>query len=188
MTQTFPPNLSESPSFAHRPGTVDDLNAVLALLDAAVEWLVARGQPEQWGTEPWSAKPATVDRMREMIAEGDLWVAIDADDEVVGAMIVSETPLPYVDPVDEREVYVRLLISAPVHRGANIGGSLLDRAKSIARERGIELLRVDCFAGANGLLVRYYETQGFRPVSPFEVKGWPGMLLAQRVPAPKHAS
>lgn len=183
MTHQSAPNVTDSQPFRHRPGTGDDLDAVLALLDAAVAWLVARGQPEQWGTEPWSSRPPAVERMQEMIAEGDLWVAVanDPDETVVGALIVNESPMPYIDPADERELYVRLLVSDPAHRGANIGGSLLDRAKSIARERGIDLLRVDCFAGANGSLVRYYESQGFRPSAPFEVKGWPGMLLAQRV-------
>ena len=58
---------------------------------------------------------------------------------------------------------------------------MLDRTKAIARDRGIDLLRVDCFAGGDGSLVRYYESQGFRRMQPFQVKGWPGMLLAQRV-------
>lgn len=175
-----------SAHFTHRPGTGADLDAVMRLFDAAVAWLVARGQPEQWGTEPWSADPARVERMRvaisgEAVNGGEFWVAVDEADHVVGATIVSETPMPYIEPVAERELYVGLLISDPAHRGENIGGSLLDRAKAIARERGIDLLRVDCFAGGDGSLVRYYESQGFRQVRPFEVKGWPGMLLAQRV-------
>lgn len=173
--------MPDSSPFPHRPGSVDDLDAVMRLFDAAVEWLVARGQPEQWGTEPWSTDPARVERLRTALQEGESWVAVDDAGTVVGATIVSEKPMPYIEPVAERELYVGLLISDPAHRGANIGGSLLDRAKAIARDRGIDLLRVDCFAGGDGSLVRYYESQGFRRVQPFEVKGWPGMLLAQRV-------
>ncbi|MGN6482943.1 MAG: GNAT family N-acetyltransferase [Thermomicrobiales bacterium] len=180
MTTTTDPAPTQA-AVPHRPGTVDDLPALMALFDAAVAWLVARGQPEQWGSEPWSANPALVERMRAAIGDGEFWVAIDGTGKVVGATIVSETPMPYIEPVEERELYVCLLISDPAHRGANIGGSLLDRAKAIARDRGIDLLRVDCFAGGDGSLVRYYESQGFERVQPFEVKGWPGMLLAQRV-------
>ncbi|MGC4192275.1 MAG: GNAT family N-acetyltransferase [Thermomicrobiales bacterium] len=176
MTDTVP--------FSHRPGSVDDLDAVMSLFDAAVAWLVERGQPEQWGTEPWSTDPAKVDRVRELIAEGDIWVAVDSHGRVVGATLVNEAPMPYIDPASERELYVRLLITDPAYRGRNFGGALLDHAKAIARERGIDLLRVDCFAGGDGALVRYYESQGFQRVHPFEVKGWPGMLLAQRVPSP----
>ncbi|MGB3330826.1 MAG: GNAT family N-acetyltransferase [Thermomicrobiales bacterium] len=174
--------MPESTSVAHRPGRIDDRDAVLALLDAAVEWLVARGQTDQWGTEPWSSRPAAVERIGDLIQEGDLWLAVGPAEAIVGAMIVNEAPMPYIEPAEERELYVRLLVSDPRHRGANIGGSLLDRAKDIAHQRGIALLRVDCFAGADGSLVRYYESQGFRPVSPFAVKEWPGMLLAQRIP------
>lgn len=177
------PVTSSPASFRIRPGSVDDLDAIMALFDAAVEWLVERGQPEQWGTDPWSANPATVDRVRGLIEEGDLWVAVAPDSvgTVIGATIVNEAPMPYIDAASERELYVRLLISDPAHRGSNIGGALLDRAKEIARDRGIDLLRVDCFGGAEGRLVRYYESQGFQQVAPFDVKGWPGMLLAQRV-------
>jgi len=38
-------------------GTADDLPAVLAMLDAAVEWLAASGRAGQWGTDPISADP-----------------------------------------------------------------------------------------------------------------------------------
>lgn len=177
------PKPTKPTAIHHRRGSVDDLDAVMALLDAAVDWLVARGQPEQWGTQPWSADPVKVRRMREMIAESDLWVATGAQGVVIGALIVNEAPMPYIQPAPERELYIRLLVSDPAHRGERIGGRLIDKAKVIARRRGIGLLRVDCFAGGDGSLVRYYESQGFQPVAPFEVKGWPGMLLAQRVPS-----
>ena len=46
---------------ALRTGSTADLDAVLALLDGAVRWLVAQGRTGQWGDQPWSASEAAAD-------------------------------------------------------------------------------------------------------------------------------
>ncbi|MFF7895340.1 hypothetical protein ACFZDI_26285 [Streptomyces sp. NPDC007907] len=48
---------------------------------------------------------------------------------------------------------------------------------------GVSLLRVDCYAGDDGKLVRYYESNGFTRTEAFTVgeSQWPGQLLARRV-------
>jgi len=56
----------------------------------------------------------------------------------------------------------------------------------LAREAGVRLLRVDCFAGGDGALVRYYEQQGFTRDTAFAVPrvndvDWPGQVLVQRL-------
>ena len=48
------------------------------------------------------------------------------------------------------------------------------------------MLRVDCFAGGDGALVRYYEKQGFTRDVEFAVprvngSDWPGQVLVQRL-------
>ena len=49
-----------------------------------------------------------------------------------------------------------------------------------ARAAGAVLLRVDCWAGASRL-VQWYEEQGFRRVSTFDVGEWRGQLFELRV-------
>ena len=101
-----------------RPGGPGDIAAVLALGDEAVKWMNARGNTQQWGTEPWTGNQK---------------------------------------------------------REAAIG----DQA------RGIGLVRVDCWAGQDGSLVRVYEKYGFSRVQDFTVAlpagEWPGTLLAMRL-------
>jgi hypothetical protein len=41
-------------------------------------------------------------------------------------------------------------------------------------------MRVDCYAGGTGDLVRYYERNGFVRTETFTVKEWPGQVLEQR--------
>ncbi len=64
-----------------------------------------------------------------------------------------------------------------------MGSALLAHAAEETRRAGVSLLRVDCYAGDDGKLVRYYEANGFTPVQSFTVgeNDWPGRLLARRV-------
>lgn len=161
----------------------DDVPAVLGLLDGATEWLVARGRTDQWGTEPHSTSPRRVAQIISFADEDGLWLA-EADGRVVGALAVGAA-MPYVSPATEPELYVRLLVTERASAGQNIGGELLEHARLLAREAGVGLLRVDCFAGGDGALVRYYEKQGFTRTESFAVpvsdSEWPGQVLAQRL-------
>ncbi|WP_329006158.1 GNAT family N-acetyltransferase [Kribbella sp. NBC_00709] len=164
----------------------DDVPAVLALLDGATEWLVARGQTEQWGTAPHSTSPRRVAQITGFADEDGLWVAqAEADGRVVGALAVGAA-MEYLPPATEPELYVRLLVTERASAGQNVGGVLLDHARELARDAGAGLLRVDCFAGGDGALVRYYERQGFTRDVAFAVPrvnepDWPGQVLAQRL-------
>jgi hypothetical protein len=57
----------------------------------------------------------------------------------------------------------------------------LDHARADCLARDLTLLRVDCRAGGQGKLVRYYESAGFTPTQSFDREGWPGQLLVQRL-------
>ncbi len=158
-----------------REGGPADLERVLALFDEAIEWLVARGQPEQWGREPWSARPETRDRVRGLVSRG-LWLA-EREGETVGALTVGEAPDYVEDEAPAEELYIQLLITSRRHAGEGIGALLVGHAERLARESGAGVLRVDCWAGAPAL-VAWYESQGFARTSTFEVAGWPGQVLA----------
>ena len=86
-----------------RRGGPGDADAVIALFDEAVAWLVARGQTGQWGSEPTSRNEKMVARVREWAAGDGLWVMDDG--AVVGALVVGERP-EHVHAVDEPELYV----------------------------------------------------------------------------------
>ena len=163
-----------------RPGTHDDFDSVIALMDEAIAWLTAQGRTGQWGSEPLSASSGKVSRMRSEVEANDLWMA-EVDGQPVGAMLLGEEPMPYVAAVDERELYLHLLITSRRHSGQGIGRALVNQARAVAIERGIHLIRVDCYAGDDRKLVAAYERMGFVPTEPFMVKEWPGQVLAMRV-------
>ena len=171
-----------------RAGGTADVPAVLALLDKAVTWLVAQGRPGQWGTRPLSAEPRQQARVSGWAREGGLHLAY-LSGQPVGALAVGTAP-GYVPPATEPELYVNLMVSDHEYAGRGIGGRLLNHARDLARAAGTPLLRVDCYAGDDGALIRYYEKQGFRRVAPFSVeladdRVWPGQLLEDRLITPE---
>ncbi|PRX92287.1 GNAT family N-acetyltransferase [Allonocardiopsis opalescens] len=163
-----------------RRGGPQDAGALLEMFDGAVAWLARTGSAGQWGSRPWSAQPRRAERVREMASDPDLWIA-ELEGAVAGALIVGAQPVPYVEPAGEPERYVRLLISARRFAGRSVGARLLEHAEGLARAEGVGLVRVDCWAGGGGRLVRYYEGRGFVRAGVFEVGGWPGQVLARRL-------
>jgi GNAT superfamily N-acetyltransferase len=155
-----------------------DEAALLALFDEAVEWLLDRGQPGQWGTEPWSQAERSRAAVRAMIAGGGLSL-LEEDGVVIAALELGER-WDWVAAAQEPEMYVRLLLVARTHAGRAIGAALLRRAAARARDAGVDLLRVDCWAQAP-TLVAFYERCGFVKAGTFTQDGWRGQVFEQRV-------
>ncbi|MFE2872214.1 GNAT family N-acetyltransferase [Embleya sp. NPDC059259] len=166
--------------------TVDTtaLPIVLGMLDRAVTWLVAHGREGQWGTEPWSTRPEAVQRVETTLHGGHIRLA-EIGGEPAGVCVASDTPSPYIPAVDEPEWFVNLLVTDRRFAGAGVGAALIEDVRREAAERKAELVRVDCYAGGDGALVRQYRALGFTPVTTFLVERpgqppWPGQLLEWR--------
>ena len=160
-------------------GGAGDGARLLALFDDAVRWLVARGQTGQWGSEPFSAHPARVERADAWAASGGLWFAEDDAGGTAGAIVLGAAH-DYVPPAERPELYVQVLLTAAAWRGRGVGARLIDHAVALARERGAEQLRVDCWDGVPELPAQY-ERLGFTRTGSFDGDGWPGALLVRAV-------
>jgi GNAT superfamily N-acetyltransferase len=170
-----------------RPGGAGDAEAVVRLFDEAVDWLVARGQTGQWGSEPFSAQAGNVERARGWARDGGLWFAVGRDDDGgapgvprmadAGAIVLGDA-FDYVPPPDRPELYVQVLLTRASWRGRGVGRRLVEHAAGVARDQGAERLRVDCWDGTPDLPAAY-ERLGFTRVGSFDVKGWPGAILVR---------
>jgi hypothetical protein len=76
-----------------RAGSSADIEAVLALFDANVAWLVARGNSAQWGSEPWSGSPKLVAFAPELLSSGVVTIA-EINGEAVGTSVVADPRCP----------------------------------------------------------------------------------------------
>ena len=172
---------SDGSAFALRRGGPADAAVVVALFDDAIEWMVKHELTDQWGTEPFSSNPKRVAKCEEWAAGGGLTIA--ERDGVAAAAIVLGEAMPYVPPATEPELYVQVLIGSRRSEARGAGARLLRHAEAVGRERGVNQLRVDCFAGNNGRLVNYYAGCGFTPTETFTVDQagaiWPGQILVK---------
>ncbi|MEU9475601.1 GNAT family N-acetyltransferase [Streptomyces sp. NPDC048191] len=168
-----------------REGGPDDLPVILAMLDSSVEWLVSQGRTEQWGTEPLSQRPRTVESVVGYMDEGTAYLA-EIDGVPAATLILTDAPGAYLSRLPspgEPERYIHWLASDRRFKGRGAGAALLAHAAEVTRRAGVSLLRVDCYAGADGKLVAYYEANGFTPTQTYTAgeNDWPGQVLARRV-------
>ena len=105
---------------------------------------------------------------------------LEQDGAVLAALVHGPTAHDYVPAATGPEDYVLLLVSAPTPEARGAGRRLLDESWSRVRAQGLDRQRVDCYAGSEGKLVRFYESAGFTTTDGFEVAGWPGQLLGRR--------
>jgi len=165
-----------------RHGTAADVAPVLALYDQAVEWLVANGRPGQWGTRSFSVQPQLVAQISEVTASGTMRIAQVDGNDPAGAMWLAEAP-SYAPPPDQPELYLHGLVVDRTRSGQGIGRALLDHALGEAERSGARQVRLDCWAGGDQALVRYYQRAGFNVVGQITLgDGWPGMFLTRQVP------
>ncbi|MFE5582651.1 GNAT family N-acetyltransferase [Kitasatospora sp. NPDC056531] len=169
-----------------RNGGPADIPDILSLLDGAVSWLAGQGRTGQWGDQPFSTNQARVDQVSSYAAEPFLIrLAVDDDGRTVGCCVLSEDRGRWIPAVDERELYVRNLVTDRSRKGSGIGAALIADAIEETRRRGIGLLRVDCYGGADRALVAQYRALGFTETETFEVEQptgiWPGQVLAIRL-------
>jgi len=167
-----------SGSMRIRPGDETDGPTVVAIFDEAVAWLVERGQTEQWGATPFSERPGIRERVHGFRIGGGLQIA-EREGEPVGVLVVGPAPA-YAPPASMPEPYIILLLSSRRLAGHGIGHALVNRAIELGHERGAEILRVDCWAHAPGL-VRWYEKQGFERSGRFELNGWQGQVFTMQL-------
>ena len=70
----------------------------------------ARGNTEQWGTEPWTGSREREAVIGELAHGGGMRIAEAQDGTVQGALVITSSPQRYVPAADEEELYVTYMV------------------------------------------------------------------------------
>lgn len=146
-------------------GSVDDVPALVDLLEEAGAWLSARGI-EQW---PAGSNRAQEAMLRHQVAAGTVLVLRDGGRLAGGCVLSTE-----IDALWRRHPgrasYLHKLVVARYAAGAGLGAHLVRSAESWSRARSCEWLRLDCW-DENDALRSYYRGLGFVELDPSESHG-----------------
>jgi GNAT superfamily N-acetyltransferase len=136
------------------PAKVEDVDAVLAILDEAAAWIIDQKFPFVWKPGEFSRKA-----FLDQIARGEVLLGY-VDGKPAGTFI-----LQWSDPFwwGERSPdagYIHKFAVRPAHMGRGLGDAMLRWAEARARSEGKKFLRLNCIAEDKGIR-RYYEKAGF---------------------------
>ncbi len=123
-----------------RPGTLEDVPAIMALVRRVVPLMQAEGNQQWDATYPNAAVFA---RDAEL---GQLWVALEAGQLLGVAAITTDQEPEYAVvgwDLTETAIVVHRLAVDPAARGRGLALGLMAQAEVEARHRGIATLRVD---------------------------------------------
>jgi predicted N-acetyltransferase YhbS len=154
-----------------------DLDAVMALLDARIHWLRARG------SDQWSTGSTFKTRLTNNIERGETWL-VEANDEAIATITLTTEGDPDFwtpDELRERAVYVSKMASKIERRGEGLGALMIRWTQDRAAKSGLDIVRWDAWR-SNSQLQDYYRSIGARHVRTVDVADrWSGALF--EVPA-----
>lgn len=116
---------------------LDDLEAVLEILEEARQWLIQRGIPEQW------PRPGPRVVFAGRIDRGELYLARRIDGPVGTFSLLCYDPHIWGDVPDDAG-YVHGLAVRRSAAGGGIGAGLLGAAARLVARTGRPYLRLDC--------------------------------------------
>ncbi|EME83859.1 uncharacterized protein MYCFIDRAFT_195071 [Pseudocercospora fijiensis CIRAD86] len=189
-----------------------DDELLVDFMDSQIAWLSEIGSAEQWGTESVrESRPDVGKRAQEWIerserenqwglewcrafvagAETALGNAESTHSIPVSALVLEGKSPEYVRSIlpeqDEKDPFVYLAYLMSNRKagvlGKGAGSALIAFAKDRVREAGVLRICLDCFAGNDRKLVKYYESQGFHLIKEFAAgdKNWPCAVLEMRL-------
>ncbi|MFJ5550238.1 GNAT family N-acetyltransferase [Streptomyces sp. NPDC093225] len=141
----------------------DDTALLVRLYDGAAAWMRANG------IRQWKAGEKDAAHFRQIMREGEVWIARDADGAVCGAYELwwSDEEAWGVQPPVAGYVHRLMVDRATAPPGT--GRRLLEHAESRIARTGRELARLDC-QSTNPRLLAYYRGAGYRVVGEFPSK------------------
>jgi hypothetical protein len=166
-----------------RTAVVDDMQAIIGLINEAAEWLRTKGT-DQWAN-PWPDNEARDGRVLRDLQAGRTWIVHDNSD-LVGTITYGQEGSEILWTPDERRspaVYICRLVISRQCGGREIGAALINWAGKRGRQNWkAEFIRADVWT-LNFALHNYYKNEGFTHVRTCDFKDpweYPSAALFQK--------
>jgi ribosomal protein S18 acetylase RimI-like enzyme len=152
-----------------RNATIDDVDVILALYDAAIEF------QKTVFDKTWLGFDQAL--INAEIAEGRLWKIIDDDAVACIFSVAYSDPIIWGENSHESAMYIHRIVTNPEFRGRGYVRSITEWAKTHAKSERIRFIRLDTW-GDNHKLINYYQDCGYRFI---------GLMTPEESPTlPKH--
>ncbi|WP_248962118.1 GNAT family N-acetyltransferase [Sphaerisporangium perillae] len=150
-----------------RQATADDTPALLSLMDSVLEWLVAHGRTEQWGTVPFSQIPGFPERVTDWVSQ-DVITLAERNGKCVGLLAAAPLIPPRIPTglVPEGSMFVHTVMSHRGPDGRDVGSALMNEVERRARTHKAPALALDHWAGS-AELARIYDKRGYVKVAEY---------------------
>jgi GNAT superfamily N-acetyltransferase len=132
----------------------NDTETISSILQEAAAWL------EELGIPLWNADQLNGESIQGEVASGLYWIAYVGGEPAGCIRYQLEDPLFWPDAILGEAAYLHKFAVRRAHAGGRVSTALIDWAKSHARARGHDFLRLDCETGRPALIA-LYERHGF---------------------------
>jgi GNAT superfamily N-acetyltransferase len=151
-----------------RQATAEDTPALLSLMDSVLEWLVAHGRSEQWGTLPFSQIPGFPERVTDWASQGVITLA-ERNGGCAGFIAIAPLVPPRIPTglVPEGSMFVHTVMSDRGPDGRDVGPALMNEAERRARTHEAPALALDHWA-RSAELARIYDKRGYVKVAEYD--------------------
>jgi len=185
-----------------RRADLDDRDGIIALIDAAADWLRDKGT-DQW-RRPWPSRPERDARVERGIEQRKTWLVHDGSALVATLTVYESHAVDLLSPgadarrgttglwegfpgAEDPAFYIYRFVRARDYDGPSLGGVLLDLFAARAARSMARWLRVDVWT-TNTALHDYYRGHGFEYVGEvpdsrlreIDLEGCPSAALFQR--------
>lgn len=153
-----------------------EIPAIFDLYVRRVHWMDEAGICQWNRTDYLSVYPQAY--YREELQKRALFVLEDETGTLCGAVVLLKQDERWADCAAQRALYVHNLVADRKAKGA--GKTILRKTESLARESGLQAVRLDC-AAENETLNAWYEEQGYLPAGTCADGPYFGRLREKRI-------
>ena len=163
-------------NYAFRRARETEILAIFDLYVRRVRWMDEVGICQWNRTDYLSAYPQAY--YREELQKGNLFVLEDEAGTLCGAVVLLRQDERWAGCAAQRALYVHNLVADRKAKGA--GKTILRKTEFLARESGLQAVRLDC-AAENETLNAWYEEQGYLPAGTCAEGPYFGRLREKRL-------